>query len=151
MAKLHLQLVTPERTVLSEEVASLTCPTVEGEITILPGHAPLVATLTNGELVAKNGGESHNIHVSGGFVQIQAGGKEIIILADAAEHFYEIDVARAEQAKEEAEKTLREQTLSDEEYALAASVLQKSLSRLRIARKHSHRRTSITGEGVLHE
>lgn len=155
MAKLQIQLVTPERTVLTEEVASLSCPTTDGQITILPGHSPLVATLTSGELVAKTGGrengEDHNIHVAGGFVQVQSGGKEIIILADAAEHFYEIDVARAEEAKQEAEKILREQNLSDEEYAMAAVWLQRSLSRINIARKHAHRKTRITSEGVFHE
>ena len=150
MAKMKLQLVTPERTVLTEEVASLVCPTPEGQITILPGHAPIIATLTSGELVARNGGEDRNIHVAGGFVQVQNGGKDIIILADAAEHFYEIDIERAEQAKAEAEKILREQALSDEEYAMAAVWLQRSLSRINIARKHSHRRTGITSQGTFH-
>jgi F-type H+-transporting ATPase subunit epsilon len=55
MTKLQLQLVTPERTVLTEEVASLICPTTEGQITILPGHVPIIATLVSGELIAKNG------------------------------------------------------------------------------------------------
>ena len=149
MNKLQLQLVTPERTVLTEEVASLICPTTEGQITILPGHVPIIATLVSGELVAQNGGASHNIHVAGGFVQVQNEGKEIIVLADAAEHFYEIDIARAEEAKDQAEKTLSEQTLSDEEYAIAAVNLQRSLSRINIARKHAHRRTRITSEGDL--
>ena len=151
MNKLQLQIVTPERTVLTEEVVSLVCPTTEGQITILPGHVPIIATLVSGELVAQNGGESHNIHVAGGFVQVQNEGKEIIVLADAAEHFYEIDIARAEEAKDQAEKTLSEQTLSDEEYAIAAVNLQRSLSRINIARKHAHRRTRITSEGVLKE
>ncbi|MDQ3018648.1 MAG: ATP synthase F1 subunit epsilon [bacterium] len=148
MAILKIQLVTPERTVLSEEVSSLTCPTTDGYITILPNHAPLIATLISGELSAKNGSEEHFIHVAGGFVQVQAN-NEVILLADGAEHFYEIDVARAEEAKKEAEKTLAEQTLFSEEYALAAAVLQKSLSRIKIARKHAHRRTGITHEGVF--
>ncbi len=149
---MHLQLVTPERTVLTEEVDSLLCPTTDGQITILPGHIPLIATLKSGELVARTeDGEEHNIHVAGGFVQVQNGGKEIVILADSAEHFYEIDVARAEEARVEAEKTLAEQNLSNEEYVLASTVLQKSLSRLNIARKHAHRRTGITHEGVFHE
>jgi F-type H+-transporting ATPase subunit epsilon len=149
MSKLIIQLVTPERSVLTEEVSSLSCPTTEGQITILPGHAPLISTLTSGELIAKNGENTHFIHVAGGFVQVQNGGKEIIILADAAEHYYEIDLARAEQAKLEAENILKEQTASDEEYALAATNLQRSLSRINIARKHSHRKTRITSEGVL--
>ena len=155
MAKLQLQLVTPERTVLTEEVASLICPTTEGQITILPGHVPLIATLVSGELVAKNeSGIWHNIHVAGGFIQVQNGANrvsEIIILADAAEHFYEIDISRAEEAKAQAEKTLQEQSSSNEEYAIAAINLQRNLSRINIARKHAHRRTRITSEGVLKE
>jgi F-type H+-transporting ATPase subunit epsilon len=151
MAKMRLQLVTPERTVLSEEVASLVCPTTDGQITILPGHVGLISTLVSGELVAKNGGEDRNIHVAGGFVQVQPGGKEVIILADSAEHFYEIDIARAEEAKTLAEKTLKEQKLSDEEYAFTAALIQKNLSRINIARKHAHRRSQITGQGVFHD
>jgi F-type H+-transporting ATPase subunit epsilon len=152
MNKLHLQLVTPERTVLTEEVVSLICPTAEGQITILPGHVALISTLVSGELVAKGvDGEEQNIHVAGGFIQVQDGGKQIIVLADAAEHFYEIDIKRAEEAKTLAEKTLREQASSDEEYVMAAMILQKSLSRINIARKHAHRRTRITSEGTLKE
>ncbi len=126
MSKLTIQLVTPERTVLSEEVVSLSCPTTDGRITILPGHTPLIASLVSGELIARNSGnnDEHFIHVAGGFVEIKPN-NEIIILADAAEHFYEINVQQAEEAKMQAEKTLQEQMLSNEEYALAASVLQK--------------------------
>ena len=156
MVKIRLQLVTPERTVLSEEVSSLVCPTTEGQITILPGHVGLISTLVSGELIAKNdikeNSSDYNIHVAGGFVQVQPGGKEIIILADSAEHFYEIDIARAEEAKALAEKTLQEQSLSNEEYALTAYILQKNLSRINIARKHSHRRKAgIANQGVFHE
>lgn len=149
MAKLHLKLITPERTLLDEEVVSLTCATEDGEITILPNHTPLVATLTSGELVAKNGGEPHFVHVAGGFIEVRPN-NEIIILADGAEHFYEIDIARAEEAKKQAEEILKSQSQANEEYAIASWVLRKSLSRINIARKHSHRRkTGITSEGVL--
>lgn len=149
MAKLRLQLITPERTVVSEEVRSLSCPTTEGQITILPGHAPLVATLESGELIARNGGDDHYIHVAGGFLEIRRD-NEIVILADAAEHHFEIDIARAEEAKKQAQEVLDKQHLANEEYATAAWLLRKNLSRLNIARKHSHRRTrGITGEGVF--
>lgn len=151
MAKLNLQLVTPERTVLNAELGSLSCPTTDGQITILPGHTPLIATLTNGELIGRNGGADEYIHVAGGFVQVRPGNK-VIILADTAEHYYEIDIARAEQAKAEAEKTLKEQKLSNEEYAATAAMLQKSLSRISIARKHANRRhTPITNDSVFRE
>lgn len=150
MAKLQIQLITPERTLISEEVRALTCPTGEGQITILPGHAPLVTTLESGELVAKNGGEDHYIHVAGGFLEVRKN-NQIIILADSAEHHFEIDIARAEEAKKEAEKILKSEHLANEEYVMAAWALRKNLSRIRIARKHSHRKTRITSEGVLEQ
>ncbi len=155
MAKLHLKLITPERTILDEEVVSLTCATESGEITILPNHAPLVATLTSGELVAKSGGEKgnepHFVHVAGGFIEIRPN-NEVVILADGAEHFFEIDVARAEEAKKQAEEIMKNQSMANEEYVMAAWILRKSLSRINIARKHSHRRKAgITSEGVLTE
>ncbi len=149
MSRLQLQLVTPERTLIQEEVASLVCPTTEGQITILPGHAPLVATLNSGELITKDGANSSTIHVAGGFIEVKAS-NQIVILADAAEHAEEIDLARAEEAKREAEKLLTEQTIASEEYAMTAWSLQKNLNRIKIARKHSHNRTTgINNEGVF--
>lgn len=151
MAHLNLQLITPERTVISETVSSLTCPTEEGQITILPNHAPLVANLVSGELIAKNGGEDRYVYVAGGFIEVRKD-NQIVILADAAEHHFEIDIARAEEAKKQAEEILEKQHLADEEYATAAWMLQKNLARINIARKHSHRRTrSIVNEGVFKE
>jgi len=149
MERLNLQLVTPERTVITEKANSITLPTPEGLITILPGHAPLVSTLISGEMIVKNDAGEHPLHVGGGFVHIKPN-NEIVVLSDAAEHVDEIDLARAEQAKLDAEATLREQNLSDEEYAVTAALLQRNLSRIRIVRKHAHRRTRITSEGVFH-
>ena len=149
-SKLHFQLVTPERTVLNEELDSLSCPTTLGQITILPGHIPLVATLIAGELVAKIGGKEHNIAVSGGFIEVRTN-NQIVALADAAEHHYEIDVQRTEEAIKRAQAAIKETKLSSEEYAKVAASLEKSLSRLNIARKHSNRRHPITGQGTLNE
>ncbi len=150
MKLLHIQLVTPERQVLAQEARSVTCPTQDGQITVLPGHAPLITTLRSGELIVRTESDEHSIHIAGGFMQITAGGGTII-LADAAEHFYEINVARAEVAKQLAEKSMKEQTISEEEYALAAGVLQKSFNRITIARKHAHRRTKQTSDNIFRE
>lgn len=151
MNSLRFQLVTPERTLVSEEIKSLSCPTTEGQITILPNHAPLVATLESGELVVKNGESDHYIHVAGGFVEVRGNG-EVVILADGAEHFFEIDIDRAEQAKKDAEILLQKQSIASEEYATTAWVLQKNLNRIKIARKHANRKTrGITSEGVFRE
>jgi F-type H+-transporting ATPase subunit epsilon len=151
MAKLHLQLVTPQRVVLNEELDSLSCPTSQGQITILPGHIPLVATLASGEFIARTGSEQHDIHVAGGFVEVKPG-NQVIILADEAEHISELDEKVAEQAKQKAEALLRRSNISDEEYATAAASLERNLSRLRIIRKHAHRtQRPVTSEGVLKE
>ena len=151
MNKLHFQLVTPERTVLNEELDSLSCPTTLGQITVLPGHIPLVATLVAGELIAKNQGKEHNIAVTGGFIEVRPN-NEVVALADAAEHHYEINVQKTEEAVKRAQAAIKETKMSAEEYAKVAVSLNQSLSRLNIARKHSHRRDApITGEGVLKE
>ncbi len=151
MAKLSFQLVTPERTVLSQELESLSCPTTLGEITILPHHTELVATLVPGELRAKTEKDEFFLHVAGGFVEVKPG-NEVVVLADAAEHHYAIDTKRAEEATKRAQTAMKEKKMSSEEYATVAASLERSLSRLNIARKHSHRRRApITGEGVFKE
>lgn len=151
MNLLHFELVTPEKTILKQELQSLTCPTTMGKITILPGHTPLVANLIPGELIAKMDDKGIFLHVSGGFVEIRQN-NEIVVLADAAEHAGEIDEQRAVEAKQRAEKMLKEKQLFGEEYARVAASLERSLSRLRIAKRHAHKKsTPITGEGVFKE
>jgi F-type H+-transporting ATPase subunit epsilon len=135
MKFINFQLVTPERTVLSTELTSLTCQTSMGQITILPGHAPLVANLVAGELHAKGAEGESFIFVAGGFVEVKES-NNVIILADAAEHHHEIDLQKAEEAK------VREEKLSSTEYAKAASALEQSLVKINISRKHAHRRNS---------
>lgn len=150
MNKLHFQLVTPERTLLNEELDSLSCPTTLGQITILPGHIPLVATLVAGELTAKNEGKEHFIAVTGGFIEVRPN-NQVVALADAAEHHYEIDVQKTEEAVKRAQLAMSEKKMSSAEYAKVAASLNQSLTRLNIARKHSHRRQPITGQGTLNE
>jgi F-type H+-transporting ATPase subunit epsilon len=148
---LHLKLVTPERVIFQDDFDSISCPTTMGQITVLQNHVPLVATMVPGELIARKGDDEYFLHVAGGFLEIREG-NSIIALADAAEHHYEIDVAAAEAAKAQAEQGMREQTLSDEEYAKVAASLERSLARITIARKHAHRRERpITSEGIFKE
>jgi F-type H+-transporting ATPase subunit epsilon len=147
---INFQLVTPEKTVLNEELVSLTCPTEMGQITILPGHIPLVANLAPGELHAKTASGDHYLYVAGGFVEVRSG-NEVVILADDAQHHHEIDIKRAEEAVKRAEQGLKEQHLSGEEYARVAASLHKSLARANVARKHAHRRNPITGQGTLNQ
>lgn len=148
--KLKFQIVTPERTVFSKEVDALTCPTTMGQITVLPNHIPLIASLIPGELIAKNDNQSEHIAVSGGFVEVRPG-NEIVVLADTAERSEEISLERAEQAKVRAEAAMQQaSTLSREEYAATQAALQRSLVRLRVAKK-SHRGHHGSSEGILNQ
>lgn len=138
MPKLKLKIITPERVLLENEVDSLSCPTQMGEITILPNHIPLVANLSPGEMKAVKDGEPRLMAVTGGVLEVKLG-NQIIVLADSAEEAHEIDVSRAEEAKERARKIMSEKTLSDEEYAQTAAALEKSLARIRVAAKKKYR------------
>jgi F-type H+-transporting ATPase subunit epsilon len=150
MSKLHFQLVTPEKTVLNQELDSLSCPTTMGEITILPGHIPLVATLSPGELTARIAGKENSIVVSGGFIEVRPN-NQVVALADSAEHSYEIDIEKTEAAVKRAQAAMREIKISSAEYAKVAASLNQSLAKLNIARKHSHHKQPITGQGTLSE
>jgi F-type H+-transporting ATPase subunit epsilon len=137
--KIKFKIVTPERTVFEDEIDQVTLPTQEGEITVLANHIPLISVLQAGELVAKKGGEEIAMAVSGGMVEVRS--NEITILADTAERAEEIDLARAEEAKQKAEKLKDERIQTDEaQYATAAAILEKNLARIKVARKHLTRR-----------
>jgi F-type H+-transporting ATPase subunit epsilon len=102
-------------------------------------------------LIARAGGKEQNIAVSGGFIEVRAN-NEVVALADAADHHYEIDVQKTEEAIKRAQTAMKETKMSAEEYAKVAASLNQSLTRLNIARKHSHRRGEpITGQGTLDE
>lgn len=151
MPSIHFKFVTPERTLFDGQAESITCMTKQGQITVLPGHAPLVAELVPGEILVSQKGVAQPLHVSGGFLQIQPD-SQVVALADSAEHVAEIDIARAEEAVQKAQATLAQaSSLSDQEYATTVALLERNASRVRIARKHSHRRTVITNEGVFEE
>lgn len=151
MKKIFLQVVTPERVILEMESDSLSVPTPSGQMTILPNHMPLVSVVTPGELIVKNGNKQEFVSVSGGFLEIKRK-SQALLLADAAEHYYEINLKRAQAAKERAQELLKNKQLNAQEYATTFMSLEKSLARINLVKKHSHRRKSgITGEGVLEE
>ncbi len=139
MQKIKFKIVTPEKTVYEDSIDQVTLPTQEGEITVLSGHIPLISVLQAGELVAKKDGEEIAMAVSGGMVEVRK--NELTILADTAERAEEIDLKRAEEARERAEKLKEERIQTDEaQYATAAAVLEKNLARIRLAKKHLTRR-----------
>jgi F-type H+-transporting ATPase subunit epsilon len=138
--KFKLDIVTPERLIWSDDVDFVTIPTVQGEITILAHHVPIVTIIEPGELKIRRESETIYMAVSGGFIQVT--GKKVTILADAAERAEEIDINRAERAREQAKKLLSEKRAEKVPNAEAMAALQRSLTRLKVAgrrRKHDYR------------
>lgn len=150
MPQLKLIITTPERIVYQDDVESVTLPTIEGEVTILPNHVPVVSVLKAGEMVIRKGGDVRPYAVGGGFVEID--GKKLTILADTAEHLEEIDEQKAEEARQRAEQLKLEKHEDAVEYARIAGKLERDLNRLRIVRKYRHRgHSGIPYEGVRKE
>jgi F-type H+-transporting ATPase subunit epsilon len=129
--QIQLEVVTPERRVLAEAVDSVNVPGMNGEIGILPGHTPLISQLQTGVLSYVQGGATHRLHVSGGFVEVNA--DRVSVLAEIAEHPEEIDAARARLAREHAEKTLSAFTGTEEDFEIARARLERSVVRLQLA------------------
>lgn len=128
---IHLVIVTPERQLFEGEVETLHLPGSDGELGILPGHMPLVTTLTEGELLATRKGEVYQFALHGGFAQIT--GSEVIVLANIAERAEEINEARAEAARERAAAALQQPGLSPEERQRLEASLQRAETRARVA------------------
>lgn len=135
---IQFKIVTPERTVFSGDVTSVSLMTAMGEITILPNHIPLVGIVRPGELRYVQAGEQQYLATAGGYVEVR-GGNQVIVLADAAERVEEIDLTRAQTARERAEKLLTErQFANDIEFAGLQAALERSLVRIRVAKRRPH-------------
>ncbi len=133
MPTTQLTIVTPERELYSEEVDQVTLPTQTGQITVLPHHIPLVAPLSPGELIIKQGTDVVPLSVAGGFVKVER--DSVQVLADGAEHVEEIDEAEAQAAKERAEQLMQQKQLDNEQYAEISAKIEQELARVHVARK----------------
>lgn len=129
MATLQLEVVTPEKTVVSEEVEMVICPGSEGEFGVLPHHVSLLSSLKTGPLRYKSGGTENIVFISGGFADVNA--NKCNVLAESAERAEDIDAARARQALERAERRLAEKA-EDLDVVRAEAALQRAIMRLRI-------------------
>ena len=134
---LTLQIITPERVVFEESgVDSVTLPGSEGELTILPRHAPLMTGMRPGALVFRKGGAETDVALSGGFLEVRD--DKVIVLADSAERSEEIDIARAEEARRRAADRLatREDTM---DIALAIAALERATARIKVIERRRRR------------
>src|SRR3954447_10927225 len=131
---LQLEIVTPERLAYSDTVDQVVVPGSEGELGILPHHAPLLAMLGVGELRIRKGGVDESFAIAGGFVQVRP--DKVVVMAEMADLASEIDLERANEARREAERAL--ETGHEEADLLAArAALQQALLRIRVAeRRH---------------
>jgi F-type H+-transporting ATPase subunit epsilon len=137
MPKLRFELVSPERIVYSEdEVDMVIAPGADGEMGILPNHAPLLTALGIGELRIRKGAEEESFAVHGGFMEVLA--NKVIVMADTAEHVDEIDMTRAEAARDRAERRYQERP-EGLDLARLEGALRRSRVRLKVARRRRRR------------
>jgi len=132
MATIKLEIVTAERQIFSDDVNVLVADGVEGQLGILPHHAPLMTMLKPGELLIRKDRDETYMAVTGGFLEVRP--DKVIVLADACERAEEIDIARAEAAKQRAEEMLKAHR-PEIDTARAEAALRRSLIRLKVAER----------------
>ena len=137
MSPIKLDIVTAERVVFSDDVDVIVDPGIEGQLGILPHHAPLMTMLKPGELLVRKNGEEFSLVITGGFLEVRP--DRVIVLADAAERVEEIDMARAEEAKRRAQERLKERP-PEVDAARAQAALLRALARLDVAQRRRKRR-----------
>jgi F-type H+-transporting ATPase subunit epsilon len=137
---MRFKLVTPERVLFEEEVRSVTLPTTEGEITVLPHHQPLVAMLKAGAAtLTRMDGQTEDVAVSTGFVQIAD--HHITVLADTAERGEDLTLETIREAQDRAAELMKQARFSDDTaYASAAAAMERELARHRTVVRHRQRR-----------
>jgi F-type H+-transporting ATPase subunit epsilon len=138
---LTLQIITPDRVVYREEgIDSVTLPGAEGELTVLPSHAPLMTALQPGPLTFRRGGTEADVALSGGFLEVRE--DQVIVLADTAERSEEIDAARAEAARERAAQELANRG-GEIDIATTMAALNRAQARLRVAERRRRRTGAV--------
>jgi F-type H+-transporting ATPase subunit epsilon len=137
MATLKLEIVTAEGTVFADDVNEVVAWGIEGQLGILPHHAPLMTMLQPGDLLIRKDNEEHYLAISGGFLEVRP--DKVIILADTCERAEEIDIERAEAARRRADEILKTRP-PDVDTAAAEAALRRSLARIRTAEKRRRKK-----------
>ena len=130
--KINLEILTPDKILIREEIDEITVPTTSGYITVLPEHVPLLTQVQSGEITIRNNGSVENFAITGGFMEVLE--NKIKILGDYAVRSKDIEIAKAEEAKRRAERLMNEK-VSREDFAIAEAELRRSLLELKVARK----------------
>jgi F-type H+-transporting ATPase subunit epsilon len=130
-AHIDLQIVTPDRRIVQEQVDEVEVPGTEGYFGVLPGHTPMLASLGIGELWYRKGQDKTYLSIAGGFAEVLP--ERVTILARLAERAEEIDPERAEAARKRAEERVSAAPQSEIDYERARAALMKALTRLQVA------------------
>lgn len=134
MGKLQLEVVTPQKVMVSQEVEMVVAPGSLGEFGILEGHVPFLSGIVPGELRFTSGGQTERFVVTTGFAEVSD--NRVSVLVDAAEKAAEIDVERARKAMERAKERLaRERSAGDVDFLRAEAALKRAIVRMRVAEK----------------
>ena len=144
MERLHLEIVTGERIVSSQDVDVIVAPGEDGELTVLAGHAPLLTTLKPGEMLVTAEGDVSYIAISGGFLEVLA--NKVIVLADTAERSDEIDIDRAEAALKRAQDAVIDKP-EQVNLSMALASIRKSQARVKVARRRTRLAKGIGSKG----
>lgn len=128
---LKLEMVTPYKRVLSEEVDEIIAPGVAGELGFLPNHTPLLTTLKIGELTYRKGGKTFHVALNWGYVEIED--DKVVILAETAEPADQIDLARAKEALHRAENALKKLEPEDKDFRIMQASLERAMIRVQVA------------------
>ncbi len=139
---IHFRLFTPDHVLIDEEVQSISLPTPDGEITVLPRHADLVSLLSPGVIKVYRSSQLEEVATSGGFIQIEH--DQVHVLADTAEQGHELNLSVIERAKQRAKDLMTKTVHADDvSFAMAAAALEKELARYRVAMKHRDSRRGV--------
>ena len=130
----QLEIVTPERMVVRDSAEEMQIPGRGGYLGILPGHAPLITELSIGEITYRSSGETHHLSIAWGFAEVLP--DKVTILAETAERPEEVDVNRAQNAKQRAEKQFGH-CHSEAEFREAEGALRRAETRLQVANRKS--------------
>ena len=134
MSLINLKIVSPEKKVFEQGgFYSVTLPTESGEITVLPGHIPLISKVVPGEIIARNEKGEESLITLNGFLKLDHAGN-ILILSDYAIRSEDVEIERVQEAKKKAEETLKEKG-SDRDFIVAEAELKKTLLELKVAQR----------------
>lgn len=141
-SKLKLKIITPVKVALvDEDISSVTVPTSEGQITVLPGHIPLMTKVSPGELVLVKNGKENSFVVTEGFLKLDKDGL-LTVLSDYAIRSEEIEVAKLEAARKKAEEAMKQKS-SERDFVIAEAELRRTLLELRVTQKRRSGKGSV--------